>query len=183
MSTATVTILGTAVLAAMLPLSAQTSLPRTSRDVSTDHVKLRMSLSEPTVAPGGRVSLVLEIEPRRRMHVYAPGATDYRVITLTTAPQPFIRLPPVRYPASDIYFFAPLNEGVPVYQKLFTLRQDVILEDTPQARGAFGSTRQLTLIGTLAYQACDDQICFNPVSVPLSWTVGLRPSTAAPSNR
>ena len=33
----------------------------------------------------------------------------------------------------------------------------------------------LTLRGTLDYQACDDSICYNPVSVPLSWTVTLTP--------
>ena len=32
----------------------------------------------------------------------------------------------------------------------------------------------LTLHGTLEYQACDDAICYNPVSVPLTWTVTLR---------
>jgi hypothetical protein len=31
--------------------------------------------------------------------------------------------------------------------------------------------------GTLSYQACDDKICFNPVTVPLSWTLPLE-STA-----
>jgi hypothetical protein len=25
------------------------------------------------------------------------------------------------------------------------------------------------------YQACDDKECFNPASVPLSWTLPLRP--------
>jgi hypothetical protein len=31
------------------------------------------------------------------------------------------------------------------------------------------------LTGTLDYQACDDKQCFNPGSVPLSWTLTLRP--------
>ena len=33
----------------------------------------------------------------------------------------------------------------------------------------------MTVKGSLEYQACDDKQCFNPVSVPLSWTVTLRP--------
>jgi hypothetical protein len=33
----------------------------------------------------------------------------------------------------------------------------------------------LTVEATLEYQACDDKICFNPQSVPMSWTVALKP--------
>ncbi len=33
----------------------------------------------------------------------------------------------------------------------------------------------VTIAGSLDYQACDDRICYNPVSVPLSWTPSLRP--------
>lgn len=33
----------------------------------------------------------------------------------------------------------------------------------------------ITINGTLDYQACDDAIYYNPVSLPLSWTVSLRP--------
>jgi len=31
-----------------------------------------------------------------------------------------------------------------------------------------------TLAGSLEYQACDDKTCFNPVSLPLTWTMGLK---------
>ena len=31
----------------------------------------------------------------------------------------------------------------------------------------------LTLSGTFDYQACDDELCFEPVSVPLSFTLDL----------
>jgi hypothetical protein len=81
----------------------------------------------------------------------------------------------MKYPASQIYFFKPLNERVPVYQKPFTLVQEVILEGTAQAQAAFRGKDSMTLNGTLEYQACDDKICFNPASVPLSWTLTLRP--------
>jgi hypothetical protein len=33
----------------------------------------------------------------------------------------------------------------------------------------------LTLTGTFDYQACDDKVCFNPTSIPLTWTLSLRP--------
>ena len=92
---------------------------------------------------------------------------------MTVAPQPFIRVLPLKYPPSEIYVFAPLQERIPVYQKSFTLRQELVLDTRPEARAAWRGTPSLTVKGTLDYQACDDKLCFNPVSVPLSWTLPL----------
>ena len=33
----------------------------------------------------------------------------------------------------------------------------------------------ITVSGTLDYQACDDKVCYNPASVPVSWTFDLKP--------
>jgi hypothetical protein len=110
------------------------------------------------------------------MHVYAPGASNYRIITLTIAPQPYVRTLPMRYPASEIYHFVPLNERVPVYQKPFTLLVDVVPEVTPEAQKAMSGKNELVVMGTLEYQACDDKICYNPVALPLSWKVALHPN-------
>ena len=153
----------------------QGKAPVSATKVSTSHLDVTTYPSDESVAPGNRFSLVLEVEPRPRMHVYAPGAKDYRVISLNVTAQPFVRLLPVAYPSSEIYFFAPLNERVPVYQKPFTLVREVILEGQPEAQAAFRGQETLAISGTLEYQACDDKICFNPVSLPLSWRVTLRP--------
>jgi hypothetical protein len=173
-----VKVLGVALLAVTLPVAAQrpepAAKPEARPTVWTDHLRLVTYPADRSVAPGGEVSLVLDIAPRPRMHVYAPGATDYRVISVTVERQPFVRLLPVQYPASEIYVFEPLQERVPVYQSPFTLTQRAVLDKTPEALAAFGSSRRLTFTGKLDYQACDDSICFNPVSLPLSWTVELR---------
>ena len=148
--------------------------PVAATKVSGAHLDLTTYLSDPAVAPGNRFSLILDITPGRRIHVYAPGATGYRAIALNLTPQPGIRVLPVQFPASQTYFFRPLNEHVPVYQKPFTLVQELILEGTQEAQGALRGKENLTLTGTFDYQACDDKECFNPASVPLSWTLNLR---------
>ena len=107
------------------------------------------------------------------MHLYAPGATGYKVVALTITPQPHVRTASLRYPASELYDFKPLNERVPVYQKPFTLTVEVVPEATAEARKVLGSQSELVITGTLEYQACDDKICYNPLSLPLSWKVGL----------
>ena len=96
-------------------------------------------------------------------------------MTLSIAPQPFVRILPVSYPASEIYVFQPLNERVPVYQKPTRLVQEIVLDVTPEAQRAMGDMKPLVVTGALDYQACDDKVCYNPVSVPLSWTLTLRP--------
>ena len=149
----------------------------------TDHLKLETYPSARVVAPGDRVSLVVEIEPGARMHVYAPGADNYRLVTLTVPAQPFVQFTPIRYPPSEIYLFEPLNERIPVYQRPFKLVQEATLDTHPKAEAAFRGMESLTLKGTLDYQACDDRICFNPVSVPLSWTIALQPSAAQRQGR
>jgi hypothetical protein len=51
----------------------------------------------------------------------------------------------------------------------------VVLDGQPQAQAAYRGQESLTIAGTLEYQACDDKVCFNPVALPLSWTIALRP--------
>ena len=110
--------------------------------VSTAHLDLKTYPSDASVALGTRFSLTLDVTPKRGMHVYAPGASGYRVVTVNIAPQPHVRTRPVRYPASEIYHFVPLNERVPVFQKPFTLLVEVVAEATAEARTALAGRRR-----------------------------------------
>jgi hypothetical protein len=142
--------------------------------IETPHLVVTTYPSDETIAVGNHFALTLEIEPQRGMHVYAPGATGYRPIALAIDPQPFIRVEPLAHPPSEIYHFRPLNERVPVYQRPFRLVQDVVLEGTREAQAALKGVETLVLSGRLDYQACDDTVCFNPVTIPLTWSVSLR---------
>ena len=126
---------------------------------------------------GTRFHLGLDIAPKPGIHVYAPGASDlgYRVIGLSLDAPAFIRLLPVEYPVSETSHFEPLDERVPVYQRLFTLVQEVVVEASPETAETLSNLDALTLTGRLDYQACDDAICFDPMSVPLTWTLTVAP--------
>lgn len=162
------------------------SPPVQATQVSTDHLDLRTYASDAAAALGTRLTLAFDVTPKRGMHVYAPGASNYRIINVNITPQPHVRTSQLRYPASEIYHFVPLNERVPVYQKPFTLLMDVVPEATAEARKAFAGRNELVISGTLEYQACDDKICYNPVSLPLQWKVamqGLVPGAPQPAQR
>jgi predicted membrane GTPase involved in stress response len=62
-----------------------------------------------------------------------------------------------------------------VYQRPFRIVQDLAIDASAQAAAALKDRTSLTLHATLEYQACDDQVCFIPQSVPLSWTIALQP--------
>jgi len=79
--------------------------PVAGTKVSTAHLEITTYPSDSAVAPGNRFSIALDIQPRNGIHVYAPGVKNYRVIGLNIRAQPFVRTIPVKYPASEIYFF------------------------------------------------------------------------------
>jgi len=95
-------------------------------------------------------------------------------IALSVQPQPGLLTRGAQYPPSEDYHFKPLNEHVQVYQRLFRIVQDVLIDASPQAQTSLKDTTSMTIKGALNYQACDDKVCFTPQTVPLTWTVSLR---------
>jgi len=106
--------------------------------------------------------------------MYAPGVTGYTPIALEVQPLPALVVRAAQFPKADDYFFKPLNEHVAVYQRSFRILQDLEIDPSPQAAAALKDRSEMTISGTLTYQACDDAVCFSPQSVPLTWTIGLR---------
>jgi peroxiredoxin len=142
---------------------------------STAQLKFTAYASNPSVTAGTRFSIAVEVEPEPGMHVYAPGAEamGYRVIGLKLAPSELLRYEPVEFPESETYHFEPLDELVPVYQQPFTILQEVVVNASETSEAAMAEMEALTLSGSLEFQACDDAICYLPVSMPISFTLDL----------
>ena len=68
-----------------------------------------------------------------------------------------------------------MNEHVNVFARPFRIVQDLMIDASRDAEALLKDRTSITIQATLDYQACDDKLCFNPQSIPLSWTVGLRP--------
>jgi DsbC/DsbD-like thiol-disulfide interchange protein len=139
------------------------------------HVTVTSFATDEIAAQGTHFSLVVEIAPGPRVHVYAPGATDYKPVTISVDPQAGLVVRSPLYPKSEDYFFKPLKEHVPVYQHPFRIIQDVTLDPSKEGTAALKDVTSLTINGRFDYQACDDTVCFAPQSVPLAWTIGVKP--------
>jgi DsbC/DsbD-like thiol-disulfide interchange protein len=148
-----------------------------SAQTETKHLIVEPSSPPASVAPGTRVSLVLDVMPKRTMHVYAPGQKDYIPVSLAIQADPAITVRAVQFPAPQNVRSKAGDESQLVYSGRFRIVQDVTIAATPAVRTRArtpGAT--VTVRGTLRYQACDDIICYLPVNVPVAWTVALKPS-------
>lgn len=132
-------------------------------------VEVKPRTSAEVVTPEERFELVLDLMPSAGIHVYAPEVRNYRPIALSLETQPGLSVVGApRYPVAESYYYAPLKETVPVYQKPFRVVQ-VVSVDRSFMPGAV-----VTIAGTLTYQACDDRLCYPPRKVPLRWTVRMK---------
>jgi len=134
--------------------------------IDTPHLTLATSSSAAAVARDGKVTLQIDVTPKPKMHVYAPGQDGYIAIDLALTAAPAFSAAKAKYPAGEKYVMPALNETQIVYAKPFRITQEVTLK--PAAPGS------VTIKGTLRYQACDDAICYLPKTVPVEWKIDVR---------
>lgn len=137
---------------------------------------LRTSVSNEEAMPGQRLTLTLEFEMNPGHHAYAPGDHRYRALTLNIEPSPYLRLDAAQFPPARRFEFKPLNETVPVFEGRFRINQDVILAVRDDIAPLLASPNPtLVLKGAVEYQVCSDTVCYPPGSLPVTWSVRIRP--------
>ena len=149
-----------------------------SRNIETPHLRLTLAQSDRSVIPGGRVSLIAEIELPPDVHVYSPGVQGYKPIQLTLQQLPGIELQPVVYPNSKALYLEAIQERVPVFKGKFRITQDLTVipyRTSDAVRSLFSHKRTIPITGELTYQACDKTICYPPSSVSLRWELQVLP--------
>jgi DsbC/DsbD-like thiol-disulfide interchange protein len=134
-----------------------------SRPHETDHLTFTTSASAP--AKSAKRDLYLDITPKPRMHVYAPGQSGYIAVTLTLDRDARFSAAPAQFPTPESILFVPLNERQLVYSKPFRITQPITLARSRSSGAA------VIVKGTLRYQACDDKVCFLPKTVAVEWRI------------
>ena len=118
-----------------------------------------------TVAPGQRVTLILDVDLQPNMHAYAPGvAGGYISIDWKMPDSPAAAVHPAIFPRSEKLYLKAIGETVPAYRNHFRLTRDITIARPLDASGEF------TVAGALRYQACDDRVCYIPQQLHLAWT-------------
>lgn len=138
-------------------------------EAETDHLTLAWSAGNATLRPGQRTLLILEIEPKPGMHLYAAGEHSYEAIEWRVAETPGAELKAVVYPEAAMMHLPAIKETVPVYDEPLRLVRDLRVEGSREFDEVLQGKESLTLEGEFVYQACDAKKCYRPASVPLKW--------------
>lgn len=138
--------------------------------VEAPHIQLTYGASDAALSPGGTSTLILDIDLRPGMHVYAPGVEGGYIPIDWRMPESkgWIALP-VSYPESRKLNLAAIHETVPVYQDHLRLIRDLTIGQPPELAPFLGPDKNLAVEGTFRYQACDEKECYPPQSIPLKW--------------
>jgi len=141
-----------------------------STKVDTPHVTLSYTASDASFAPGRRLTLILDVDFKPKMHVYAPGIeSGYIPIDWTMTKAKGWEALAAEYPASHKVHLPVIDETVPVYDKHIRITRDIIVGQAAEVGPSLAPDRTLTVEGTFRYQACDDKECYVPRSIPLQW--------------
>jgi hypothetical protein len=135
---------------------------------STDHLTFTVRSHE-VITPGTSMSVLVDVVPNNGIHVYAPGS-QYRPFAVSIRSDPFLRVRRSTYSKPTLYVFKPLNEKVSVYSSPFRVVLDVTTGDNSTRQAQLRERSQLTVTAGLEYQACDDTVCYLPMSIIVEWT-------------
>ena len=140
-----------------------------SASAATDHLRLTTAASTAVARPGHHIVLSLELDLKPKMHVYAPGVTDYLPIDWKLEESPAAKAQPFEYPAARKLHLKAIDETVPVYQGRVRITREIIFGQEDAVKPLLTPAGELILKGSLRYQACDDRKCYLPETVPVEW--------------
>ncbi|MCH8015106.1 MAG: redoxin domain-containing protein [Acidobacteria bacterium] len=168
--------------------------PKTELETGGQHIPIKIYTSDPVAQPGNRISLVVEFDLPPKMHLYAPGVEGYTPLSLSIEPESRIRIHDPEYPEPEILYLPAIEERVPVYRGTVRVIREVTLTadyteewvakgvltissrldpDDPGPYFALSAGTKLEIKGTLAYQACDDKVCYLPEQLPLKFQIEM----------
>jgi len=146
-------------------------LPATEKnETQGKQIKVTATASSSTAAAGQRIVLILDLELKPNMHVYAPGVESYIPIEWKMKDPDTAVAQETVFPMAQKLHLDAINETVPAYSGQFRLMRDINIEQADKVRPAVDSSGHFRVQGTLRYQACDDRICYIPQEMPIHWT-------------
>ena len=145
------------------------------RKIEAPHIGLTLRQSDQTAYPGSRMRVMVDVDLAANLHVYAPGVKGYIPIDLKLEPAAEFKLDEIAYPKSKILYLQAIKEKVPVFSGKFRISQDLTVAANRPFVQSVGQGKTITVKGEVKYQACDEKVCFIPVTTPVSWEIHVAP--------
>ncbi|MCG3150119.1 MAG: Thiol:disulfide interchange protein DsbD [Verrucomicrobiae bacterium] len=132
--------------------------------VTAQDIRVTGHLSHDKLSPGQsfRIAVVLELPEPWHCNANPASEEDFIPTTLSFAANKDVSFGKIRYPVGKTVKVSWAEKPVALYSG-----KVIIFADAQLAANATGP---VTIEGTLRYQACDDQVCYAPKSVPVSVT-------------
>jgi peroxiredoxin len=163
-------------LATILADDGEAVALQTVGQTDREHVAVRALTLQREVYPGNRFALMVDIEPKLGVHVYAPGAgPDYRPLMLRIEAKPYLIAYEPIYPMPDGTWTSPLDEHVHVYTRPARVRVEVALGTRQELKPVYDGGGMLKVTGILSFQACSETVCWAPEDVSVTWALALLP--------
>jgi hypothetical protein len=142
----------------------------------TKYFHIATSASNELVHQGQHISLVVDLDLKPKMHVYAPGVQGgYIPIDWKMTENAGFKTSAAEYPKPQILRLEAIKETVPVFLGQVRLLRDVVIGTDAQVKPLLGADNELTVEGSLRYQVCDDKECYLPATQPLKWVLKFEP--------
>ncbi len=143
-------------------------------EAETPYLRMSWSASNREVYGGQHVALVLNVEMKPKMHVYAPDVTGYLPVAWEVSSSDGWRDSPADYPESELLHLPAIDEIIPVYEGEFRVVRDLEIGVGDQIQPLVSEDGKITVEGVFHYQACDDKVCYLPQQIPLKWTFDFK---------
>jgi len=130
-------------------------------------------LVESDAHPGGLARAALLVSLPQTLHVQSNAPRDPSLIptVLTVTPPEGVRVSELVFPKSTDLEQAGQSQPLAVFEHQFAIGVEFeVAAGTPPG--------SIDLPGELRYQACDDKLCYPPVTSPVRWTLTVAPANA-----
>jgi len=133
-----------------------------------DIVTVKVVPAAEILKPGQAYSLTLEVAVRAPYHINSDQPLDEFLIgtTVDFKAEPGLTFGKVTFPQAETRKLELSEKPMAIYEGTIKITAELVL--APDFKG-----REVTIAGTLGYQACDDRSCLPPASVSFSRKVAL----------
>ena len=143
----------------------------TSAQFRQPTAELTPVVRQQTIQPGQTVKIELEVQLPDDIHVQSDEPRDPYVIptVLTFTPPEGVTVEGMTYPPSTDWLLEGWEEPLAVFEHEFTIEVRLGLD-------AEVPVGEMVVPASLLYQACDDKVCFAPVTAAVEWRMVVEPT-------